>query len=138
MKASEIIKEKLISAGGTATITLLNGQPCTIVLTHDGKAFTSDKLNNYKLKHSFEVFDIITQLLRNSNGHKAKKGNGRGENDKVGFGKCTEDTVMGTVAMHYYGKKLGESSFDPVFVLAAILDWANIAENKRGYIKLKL
>ncbi len=26
--------------------------------------------------------------------------------------------------------------FDPVFVLAAVLDWADIARNERGYLTL--
>ena len=28
------------------------------------------------------------------------------------------------------------SVFDPVFVLAAILDWAGIVRNERGYLEL--
>ena len=34
------------------------------------------------------------------------------------------------------GKKEGMSVFDPVFVLSAILDWAGIAHNGRGYLEL--
>ena len=33
-------------------------------------------------------------------------------------------------------KSKGESVDDPVFVIAAILDWANIAKNERGKITL--
>ena len=33
-------------------------------------------------------------------------------------------------------KEHGESVFDPVFVLAAVLDWADIANNERGEIVL--
>jgi len=36
----------------------------------------------------------------------------------------------------HIGKKEGESVDDPVAVLVAILDWAGVAENKRGYIQL--
>ncbi len=43
---------------------------------------------------------------------------------------------MGTLAYEYYGKQDGESTLDPVFVLVAVLDWANIARNCRGYIQL--
>ena len=38
--------------------------------------------------------------------------------------------------MEYYGKSEGESVFDPVFILAGILEWADIAKNGRGYIEL--
>lgn len=78
---------------------------------------------------------IKDDLGLNGVGGKAPKGLGRGK-DKVGYGKCGEETVIYQVATQYYGKKIGESTFDPVFVLAAILEWAGIAENGRGYIKL--
>lgn len=41
-----------------------------------------------------------------------------------------------TTAIHYFGKKPGESCFDPAFVLAAVLEWAGIAKNGWGYIQL--
>ena len=66
----------------------------------------------------------------------APKGNGHGKEDKVGYGKCTDDTVMGAIAINYFKKSYGESTYDPVFVLAAMLDWAGIASNNRGYISL--
>jgi hypothetical protein len=43
---------------------------------------------------------------------------------------------MYAIATEYYGKEEGESSFDPLFVIAAILDWAGIARNERGYMEL--
>ena len=52
------------------------------------------------------------------------------------LGKCTEDTVVGTIAVRYFGKKLGESTYDPVFILAAMLEWAGVAHNLRGYVQL--
>ena len=33
-------------------------------------------------------------------------------------------------------KPLLGNMFDPVFVLAAVLDWAGIAHNERGYLTL--
>lgn len=82
------------------------------------------------------MFDIIVDLLFASEGGRAPKGNGHGKADKVGYGKCTPDTVVGAIAINYFGKGYGESTLDPVFVLAAILDWADIARNCRGYIEL--
>ena len=52
------------------------------------------------------------------------------------YGDCTEDTIVGCIAKEYAGKKEGMSVFDPVFVLSAILDWAGIAHNERGYLEL--
>ena len=74
------------------------------------------------------------KLLLFQTGGKARKGNGR--NYKLGYGECTEDTVVGCIAKDYAGKKEGMSVFDPVFVLSAILDWEGIAHNERGYLEL--
>lgn len=49
---------------------------------------------------------------------------------------CDESTVVGAVAKNYAGKKVGDSVFDPVFVLAAVLEWAGIVHNRRGELVL--
>ena len=36
----------------------------------------------------------------------------------------------------YRGYELGASVYDPVFVMAAVLEWAGIAENGRGELIL--
>jgi hypothetical protein len=43
---------------------------------------------------------------------------------------------MYQIATQYYDKEIGESTFDPLFVLAAMLEWAGIAENGWGYLRL--
>lgn len=134
--ASEIIKRKLYESGGDITISLLDGKPCRIVALNDGVSFVSDKLNDYKVPYKYTVFDTIIDLLKASKNGRASKGAARGREDKVGYGKCTSDTVVGTIAINYSQKSTGESTFDPVFVLAAMLDWAGIAKNCRGYIEL--
>ena len=130
-KASDIIKIKLFDNGGSVTITLPKGGTCYIAIAENGNAFVSDKLPGQTVY--FSVFDIIVNFLR-ANGGKAPKGIGR--TDKVGYGKCGSETVMYQIATLYYGKKTGESTFDPLFVLAAILEWGEIAENGWGYLKL--
>ena len=133
-KASDIVREKLLASGGTAVIPLQRGEPCTIMLVDKECAITSDKLNGFR--YGLSVFDVIVELLQHSPQGKARKGNSRGPGDKVGRGRCTEDTVVGAIAIHYFGKKAGESCFDPVFVLAAVLEWAGIAKNERGFVQL--
>ena len=132
---SKQVQKKFMSVGGSATIQLLNGDVCHILLDKDNTGFVCDKLNNYSLFYHFEVFEAIQELL-NQKGGRALKGAGRGKEDTVGYGKCGLDTVVGYMAYKYSGVKLGGSTFDPVFVLAAVLDWANIARNCRGYIEL--
>ena len=62
------------------------------------------------------------------------KGNCR--NSKVGGEKSSKDTVIYEVTTKYYGKRDGESSFCPLFVIAAMLECAYIAINEIRYIEL--
>lgn len=130
-QASEIIKAKLKENGGHATVYTARGLPCEIYAEADGKTFTSDKLP-IKPAYEYAVFDVIVDLLREQGG-RARKGNGR--NFKLGDPGCEETTVVGAIAK-YRGRKVGESVFDPVFVMAAVLEWAGIAQNGRGELIL--
>lgn len=129
--ASEIIKAKLKAYGGHVTVYTARGLPCEIYAEPDGTTFTSDKLP-VKPAYDYKVFDDIVELLIKQGG-RAKKGNGR--NYKLGEPGCEENTVVGTIALHR-GRTIGESVFDPVFVMAAILEWAGIAKNGRGELIL--
>ena len=128
-KASEIIKSKLIDAGGRTMIRLYSGELREIAASPNGKDFLCPQL----IPYSYEVFDAIVDLLLRSPGFRAKKGNAR--NYKLGEPGCEESTVAGTV-LTFMGKKEGESGLDPVFILAAVLDWAGIATNGRGEVAL--
>lgn len=131
-KASEIIKTKLKKNGGRVTVYTLQGLPCEIRVAPDGISFESDKLP-IKPAYRFDVFDTVVELLLKQNG-RARKGNGR--NYKLGEEDCDETTVIGYISKHYSHKNDGDSVFDPVFVLAAVLDWAEIAKNERGELEL--
>lgn len=131
-KASDIIRSKLIACGGRAVVHTARGLPCEVVVSADGQGFTCDKLP-ITPPYRFEVFDVIVDLLIANNG-RARKGNGRSY--RLGEPECDETTVVGTIAYNYSGKKTGNSVFDPVFALAAILDWADIARNERGELVL--
>lgn len=131
MKASELVIKKLREVGGDAWITLLNGDE-THVSVGGRDYFVSDKLPNQNVDWS--IFDIVVDFLKKQPCGRAVKGGCRGS--KVGENKCGRDTVMYAIATEYYGKEEGESSFDPLFVIAAILDWAGIARNERGYMEL--
>ena len=133
---AEIVRRKIYENGGSVVIKLLDGKPCRIVASADGRSFTSDKLNKYQIRYEYSVFNCIVDLLKNSRNYRAPKGNGHGKEDKVGYGKCTEDTIVGTIAIKYLRKEYGASTYDPVFVLAAMLDWAGIAMNQRGFMTL--
>lgn len=129
VKASEIVKSKLIEAGGRAMVRLYGGELREIIACPNGKEFLCPQL----IPYSYEVFDAIVDLLLNSPGCRARKGNAR--NFKLGEPGCEKSTVAGTV-LTFMGKKPGESGLDPAFLLAAVLDWAGIAINGRGEISL--
>jgi len=130
--ASEIIKAKLLACGGRVIVHTARGLPCEILADPDGKSFVSNKLP-IKPNYEYRVFDVIVELLL-ANGGRARKGNGR--NYKMGDPECDDTTVVGAIAKNYAGKKTGESVFDPVFVFAAVLEWAGIAHNERGELVL--
>ena len=128
-KASEIVKAKLVAAGGRAMVRLYGGELREITACQNGREFLCPQL----IPYSYEVFDAIVDLLLRSPGCRARKGNAR--NYKLGEPGCEESTVAGTV-LTFMGKKPGESGLDPVFLLAAVLDWAGIATNGRGEVCL--
>lgn len=131
-RASDIIKQMLIEHGGRVIVHTARGLPCEIRAAPDTISFFSDKLPGNP-PYRYEVFDVIVDLLV-SQGGRAKKGNGR--NYKLGNPNCDETTVVGAIGYHYAHKKTGTSVFDPVFVLAAVLEWAGIANNERGELVL--
>lgn len=130
-QASEIIKAKIKENGGHVTVYTARGLPCEIYAEADGETFTSDKLP-IKPAYEYAVFDVIVNLLLEQGG-RARKGNGR--NFKLGDPGCEETTVVGAIAK-YRGRKIGDSVFDPVFVMAAVLEWAGIVHNGRGELIL--
>lgn len=127
--ASDIIKAKLVQNGGRAMVRTFNGELREIRVSQNGEQFLCPQL----IPYDYTIFDAIVNLLLKSPGYRARKGNAR--NFKLGEPGCEESTVAGTVLV-YMGKKPGESGLDPVFILAAVLEWAGIAANGRGYIAL--
>lgn len=132
MKASEIVKTKLKEAGGRAVVQSINGNSYEIIAEADGRSFSCIALP-IKPNYTYEVFDVIVELLL-SQGGRARKGLGR--KARLGEPDCEETTVVGAIGKNYSGHKPGDFVFDPVFVLAAVLDWAGIARNERGYLAL--
>ncbi len=129
-KASDIVKAKLKEFGGTVTVLSLSANAYKIWANADGSSFGCDKLQSNH--YPFEIFDIVVDFLE-KNGGKAKKGNAH---KKLGEPDCDCTTVAGAIGYEYFKKKNGDSISDPVHIIAAVLEWAGIACNKRGYIEL--
>ncbi len=129
---SEIIRDKLMQAGGSAIVHSLTGKPYKITAVPGSNSFLCDQLPIHP-PYTYDVFDVIVDLLVRQNGS-ARKGLGRSA--KLGEPGCEDTTVVGAIGKYYSDHHDGDSVFDPVFVLAAVLDWAGIAHNRRGYIEL--
>lgn len=126
--ASELVKNKLISCGGKALVRSIKGKEYEVRVI-DSETFSCDNLPTCY----FKVFDVIADLLCDQGGQ-AKKGNAR--SGKLGSPQCEETTIAGAILKNYFRKEIGESGFDPVFGLIAILEWAGIVCNKWGSVEL--
>lgn len=128
----KLIKEKLDKYGGKATIELLQGDPCDIWYSKDGSGLESNKIPLPK-QLTWEVFDTAIELVLKEGG-RVDKGNAR--NGKLGDHILPMNSLEGYIAHKVHGIEEGQSAFGPGFVISAILDWACICNNKRGYIEI--
>lgn len=127
------IKEKLKKNGGNAHIKLLKGDRYfNVILQEDGVLV--DNLNTSSFL-SWKVFEKTIELLEKQGGC-AIKGDAMGF--KLGEGNLTLDSIEGYVAKEVYNKKIGESVFRRITPIVNILIWADICENERGKLRLKI
>ena len=132
-KASDIVRNKFIEGKGKIHISTLEGIEYDVFLSNDGESFDTVALP-IKPGYRFSVFDIVYDLLKKENG-RIKKGNGH--NYRLGETGCSEKTVCGVIGYEYSKKKTGDSVFDPVFIICAMMEYAGICKNTRGYLVLK-
>lgn len=132
---SDVLRTLYNYNGGEIVVSTLRGKQHKVQISNDGTYFYSNtglrEPNHLKL----EWFDKIVKYIVD-NGGRVKKGGSRNKNAKVGYENCAYGTLAYYVATECYGKKVGDSSFDPIFMVAAILDNAGICKNERGYISI--
>jgi len=125
------IKEKLNGCDGQAIAPLYSGDTCEIWFDENGKGLVSPKIPPAN-QLIWEAFDAAVEVVTN-NGGKAKKGNAQ-SGAKLGTKKLMMNSVEGYIAHEVHGAKEGDTAFGPGFVICAILDWAGICKNERGYL----
>ncbi len=82
----------------------------------------------------WEAFEAAVEVVV-KNGGKATKGKAR-SGAKLGSDDLPLDSVEGYIAFKVHGVKEGETAFGPGFVICAVLDWAEICKNERGYLTI--
>lgn len=127
------IKEKLNAEGGQTTVTLYNGDGCDIWFNENGKGLVSPKIPPAN-QLVWEALEAAVEVVIN-NGGRAKKGNAQ-SGAKLGSEKLMINSVEGYIAHKVHGVQVGETAFGPGFVICAILDWAGICMNERGYLSI--
>lgn len=127
------IKEKLNACGGRAKIRLLQGDLCEIWFDANGKGLVSPKIPPAN-QLIWEAFDAAVEVVV-KNGGKAIKGKAR-SGAKLGSDDLPLDSVEGYIAHKVHGVQEGETAFGPGFVICAVLDWAEVCKNERGYLSV--
>lgn len=127
------IKEKLNDNNGRAIIRLYQGDSCAIWFDENGKGLVSPKIPPAN-QLMWEVFDAAVEVVLN-NGGKAVKGKAR-SGAKLGSDDLPLNSVEGYIAHKVHGVKEGETAFGPGFVICAVLNWAEICKNERGYLTM--
>lgn len=132
-KVVKKIKEKLNSSNGIVTIPLYSGDSCDIWFDEGDRGLVSPKIPPTN-QLGWETFDAAVEVVIN-NGGKAKKGNAQ-SGARLGSEKLMINSVEGYIAHKVHGVQEGETAFGPGFVICAILDWAEICKNERGYLRI--
>ena len=128
------IKEKLNINEGRALIPQFRGDLCEIRYDISGNGLTTPKIP-IPDQLTWDVFDAAVEIVI-KNGGKVVKGKAQ-TGARLGSDDLPIDSLEGYIAYKVRGKKIGETAYGPGFVVAAILDWADICNNERGYISIK-
>lgn len=128
------IKGRMNACNGKATISLLQGKECEIWYDYNGKGLVSPKIPPSN-QLTWEAFEAAVEVVI-KNGGKAVKGNAR-SGARLGSSRLSLDSVEGYIAHKVHGVQEGGTAFGPGFVIAAVLDWAGICKNERGYLSIR-
>lgn len=121
--ASDIVKAKLVANGGKATFSTLQG------INHEFWAVSNDEFHcdAADIDFQYKIFDDIVNHIV-SQGGTSRKGNAR-----LGTNMPKDGTIAAAIVDNYFQTRTGH---DPSFIMIAILDWAGIVHNSRGFATL--
>ncbi len=132
-KAIQIIKSKFDGINSSQQIPLMKkGKFFTAILREDG--IEVDNLHNQKLL-PWKAFEETISLLAEVDSDKGvRKGNAM--NGKLGDKRLPSDSIEGNLAEKVYNRKEGNSVFRRITPVAALLSWASLCTNRKGYLIL--
>lgn len=125
------IKESLNRSSGLARLPLPRGKEFYIWYEEFGNGLHADNLPQKQVL-TWNAFEAAMELLEKSQG-RAPKGNAM--KSPLGQGALTLNTVEGYVAARAYGLKQGSFVPRKISALSAILSWAGLCKNGRGYLE---
>ena len=99
----------------------------------NGKGLVSPKIP-VPNQLTWEVFEAAVEVVI-QNGGKVIKGKAR-SGAKLGSDDLPLDSLEGYIAHKVHGVEVGKAAFGPGFVVAAILDWAEVCNNERGFVTI--
>lgn len=131
--AIQIIKSKFDGINSSRQIPLMRkGDFFTAILREDG--IEVDNLSSQKLL-PWIVFEETINLLAKADSYKGvRKGNAM--NGKLGDKRLPSDSIEGNLAEKVYNRKEGNSVFRRITPIAALLSWASLCTNRKGYLIL--
>jgi hypothetical protein len=131
---AEIIKTKFEGLGNSIEIPLLKkGKSFTATLRTDGIEVSN--LHTQNLIEWKALEEAISLLIKAGPEQRVPKGNAM--NGKLGDKKLSKESIEGHLAFTVYNKEEGSSVFRRISPIAAILSWAGLCVNGRGYLLLK-
>ncbi len=126
------IKAKMNEVGGTTYIK--NGtSKLEIGYPEDESGVCFKNTKGQEKTIPWTAFFATVDILKEKDG-KAIKGDATA---KLGTKLLPLDSVEGYVASTVYGKKKRQTVEKNISEIAALLDWADISKNGRGYLELK-
>ncbi|RYZ86897.1 MAG: hypothetical protein EOP04_12920 [Proteobacteria bacterium] len=132
--AIQEIKSKFESLGNTAEIQLLKkGKSFTATLRSDGIEVSN--LHTQKLIEWIAFEEAMHVLIKAGPETRVPKGNAM--NGKLGDAKLPKESIEGHLALTVYKKEEGSSVFRRISPIAAILSWAGLCINGRGFLLLR-
>jgi len=132
----QVLKDRIIESDGEFKIALQGGGIMTVdpvISKNKVIGVNVDNLGNQPFL-PIDVFITTISLLNMSDQNQAVKGSAQG--GMLGTIALPINSIEGHVAKVVYGKNLNDFVFQRITPISRILQWAEVCQNGRGFLKL--